>query len=248
MDAFVWIILATVAISLLSLVGVFTLALSDKILNKILLALVGVSAGTLMGGAFLHLIPESIHELDHEIGFMLVLVGFIIFFILEKLFWRHCHKKDCKIHTFAYINLVGDGIHNFIDGLIIAASFLASIELGIISCLAVALHEIPQEIGDFGVLVYGGIEKKKALFYNLITALTALVGGVAGFFLIPHMGEFQSYILPIAAGGFIYIAASDLVPELHKEPDTWKTLLAFSMFIIGIVLMWGVKVLVHGGH
>ena len=248
MDAFAWIILATVAISLLSLVGVFTLMISDKLLNKIILGLVGLSAGTLMGGAFLHLIPEAIHDLDHDTAFMLVIVGFMVFFILEKLFWRHCHKKDCKIHTFAYINLVGDGIHNFIDGLIIAASFLVSIELGIITSIAVAMHEIPQEIGDFGVLVYGGIEKKKALFYNLITALTALIGGVIGYFFIPHMGEFQGYILPIAAGGFLYIAASDLVPELHKETNTWKTVLAFTMFVVGIVLMWLVKFMAHGGH
>ena len=248
MDTFVWIILTTVGISLLSLVGVFTLSLSDRALNKILLGLVGLSAGTLMAGAFLHLIPEAIHEIDHETTMLLVLGGFIVFFILEKLFWRHCHKKDCKIHTFAYINLVGDGIHNFIDGLIIAASFLASVELGLITSLAVALHEIPQEIGDFGVLVYGGIEKQKALFYNLITALTALVGGIVGFFLIPQMGEFQGYIIPIAAGGILYIAASDLVPELHKETNTWKTILAFSMFMVGIVLMWLVKVVMHGGH
>ena len=248
MDAFGWIIIATVAISLLSLIGVFTLALSDKLLNKILLGLVGLSAGTLMGGAFLHLIPEAIHSIDHDTAFMMVIIGFMVFFILEKLFWRHCHKKDCKIHTFAYINLVGDGIHNFIDGLIIAASFLVSIELGIITSIAVAMHEIPQEIGDFGVLVYGGIEKKKALFYNLITALTALIGGVIGYFFIPHMGEFQGYILPIAAGGFLYIAASDLVPELHKETNTWKTVLAFTMFVVGIVLMWLVKFMAHGGH
>lgn len=248
MDAFVWIILATVGVSLLSLVGIFTLSLSDRILKKILLALVGLSAGTLLGGAFIHLLPEAIDTIAHETAFMLVLVGFLAFFVLEKLLWRHCHDRECQIHTFAYINLVGDGIHNLIDGLIIAASFLTSIEIGIIATIAVAVHEIPQEIGDFGVLVYGGIKKKKALFYNLVTALTALIGGVAGFFLIPHLGDVQNWVLPIAAGGFIYIAAADLVPELHKEHNKWKTVLAFLMLVAGIVLAWLVKYGFEGGH
>lgn len=251
MDTLLWIILATFLVSLLSLVGVLTLALSDRLLKKILLALVGLAAGTLIGGAFLHLIPEALHELHDTVEpdtlFLYVIVGFVIFFILEKLLWRHCHDKDCKIHTFAYINLVGDGVHNFLDGLIIAASFLVSVEIGLITTMAVAMHEIPQEIGDFGVLVHGGVPKKKALLYNLITALTALVGGVLGYYLVPHMGDFQAYILPIAAGGFIYIAAADLVPELHKEKRTSRTVLAFSMFVVGIFLMWFVKFFFEGG-
>jgi zinc and cadmium transporter len=251
MDTVLWIILATIAVSLISLLGVVTLALSDRLLKKILLALVGLAAGTLIGGAFLHLIPEALHEFehhaDHDTLFIFVLVGFVIFFILEKMLWRHCHDKDCKIHTFAYINLAGDGIHNFIDGLIIAAGFLASVEIGLITTLAVAVHEIPQEIGDFGVLVHGGFAKKKALMFNLLTALTALIGGIIGFFLIPELGDFQIYILPIAAGGFIYIAAADLVPELHKERRVSRTVLAFTMFILGIFLMWAVKFLIEGG-
>lgn len=251
MSTLLWIILTTTVISLLSLIGVLTLAISDKLLKKVLLALVGLSAGTLLGGAFLHLIPESMHELEpllgHDNVFMLVLLGFVIFFVLEKMLWRHCHDKECKIHTFAYINLVGDGVHNFIDGLIIAASFLINVELGIITTTAVLAHEIPQEIGDFGVLVYGGLSKKKALLFNFITALTALAGGVIGYYMIPHLGDFQHYILPIAAGGFIYIAASDLVPELHKEKRLSRSILAFSTFIIGIFLMWYVKFMFEGG-
>ena len=256
MSTLLWIILATLLISLIAFIGVFTLSLSDKLLNKILLGLVGLAAGTLIGGAFLHLIPEALHEMEnwvgheesHDMVMMMVIVGFVIFFILEKVLWRHCHDKDCKIHTFAYMNLVGDGVHNFLDGLIIAAGFLASIEIGIVTALAVALHEIPQEIGDFGVLVHGGLAKKKALLYNFITAITAVVGGIIGYFLIPEIGDFQIYILPIAAGGFLYIAAADLVPELHKERRTSRTILAFSTFLIGIFLMWAVKFVVHGAH
>ncbi len=251
MSTLLWIILATTLVSLLSLIGIITLALSDRLLKKILLALIGLSAGTLLGGAFLHLIPESIEELGPIIGLdnisLLILVGFTIFFVLEKILWRHCHDKECKIHTFAYINLVGDGVHNFIDGLIIATSFLINVELGIIATTAVLVHEIPQEIGDFGVLVYGGLSKKKALIFNFITALTALAGGLIGYLAIPYLGDFQHYILPIAAGGFIYIGASDLVPELHKEKHTSRTIMAFMTFIFGIFLMWLVKLIFEGG-
>lgn len=254
MSTFLWIILTTFLVSLFAFVGVFTLAMSPKTLKKILLALVGLSAGTLIGGAFLHLIPEALTEMESIVGtngsqdtvMLMVIVGFVIFFILEKVLWRHCHEKDCKIHTFAYLNLFGDGIHNFLDGLIIAAGFLAGSEIGLITTLAVAFHEIPQEIGDFGVLLHGGIPRKKALLFNFITAITAVVGGVLGYFLIPHIGNFEVYILPIAAGGFLYIAAADLIPELHKEKRVSRTVLAFAMFLIGIILMWGMKYLLGG--
>jgi len=254
MSPLLWILIATFLVSLISFVGVITLALSPKTLRKILLALVGFSAGTLIGGAFLHLIPEALTEMEDIVGtnesqgtvMLMVIVGFVIFFILEKLLWRHCHEKDCKIHTFAYLNLFGDGIHNFLDGLIIAAGFLATPEIGLITTFAVAFHEIPQEIGDFGVLLHGGFARKKALVFNFITAITAIIGGVLGYFLIPHIGNFEVYILPIAAGGFLYIAAADLIPELHKEKRVSRTILAFGMFLMGIALRWSMKFLLGG--
>jgi zinc and cadmium transporter len=256
MPVILWIVLATIMVSLIAFVGIFTLAISHKALEKILLSLVGLAAGTLIGGAFLHLMPEALEEMGDVIGhdeahqnvMLMVIVGFVIFFILEKLLWRHCHKDHCEIHTFAYLNLVGDGVHNFIDGLIVAAGFLAGVEIGIVTTMAVAFHEIPQEIGDFGVLVHGGIDKKKALAYNFMTAVTAVAGGVAGYFLIPSVGNFEFYILPIAAGGFLYIAAADLIPELHKESRTGRTVMAFGMFLTGIALMWLMKYIVQGVH
>ncbi len=240
------IIFATFLVSLIGFVGVVALAISDRMLKKILLCLIGLSAGALMGGAFLHLLAESVTVSDPETVFLITLLGYILFCVLGKVMWRHCHEKDCKIHTFAYLNLAGDGVHNFIDGLIIASSFIVSIPLGFVTTLAVAIHELPQEIGDFGVLVYGGFGKKKALAVNFLTALTAIAGGIVGFFLSQNIGDATKLLLPFAAGGFIYIAASDLVPELHKETDIWRSLTVFVFFLLGIFLMLAVK-LIFGG-
>ena len=239
----IYIILATIIVSLISLAGIVTLILKEKLLNKILLALVGLSAGALMGGAFLHLIPETVEGaetigVDSSNLLLFVLIGFVIFFIVEKfLHWRHCHEGDCEVHTFHYMNLIGDSIHNFIDGLIMAASFIISVPLGITTTIAIAFHEIPQEIGDFGVLIYGGFSKKKTLMLNFLVALAAVLGGVVGFFISTHIENIVFYILPFAAGGFIYIAATDLVPEIKKELDMKKYMATFIVFILGILIM-----------
>ncbi|MFA5103071.1 MAG: ZIP family metal transporter, partial [Candidatus Thermoplasmatota archaeon] len=176
--------------------------------------------------------------------YMLVLVGFILFFLIEKvLHWRHCHKGQCDVHTFHYMNLVGDSIHNFIDGLIMAASYVVSLPLGITTTIAIATHEIPQEIGDFAVLVYGGFSKKKAILLNFVVALTAVIGGIVGFFVSSLVENIVIYILPFAAGGFIYIAATDLVPEIRKELDMKKYMATLLVFICGILIMWATKVI-----
>lgn len=237
-----YIILATVVVSFLSFVGIFTLSLKAQMLNKILLILVGLSAGTLMGGAFLHLLPEATEDNTGLDVFIYVLVGFIIFFIIEKvLHWRHCHKGECEIHTFTYMNLIGDSIHNFIDGLIMAASFVVSIPLGITTTIAISSHEIPQEIGDFGVLIYGGFSKKKALLLNFLVALTAVLGGLIGYFISNLIENATLFFLPFAAGGFIYIAATDLIPEIKKELSMKKYMATLSVFILGILFMWITK-------
>jgi len=244
MSPLFYIVIFTLAIAFIAFIGIFTLALKDKILNKILLILVSLSAGALMGGALLHLLPEAIEEAegtDFNV-FLVVLVGFILFFLIEKiLHWRHCHKGKCDVHTFHYMNLIGDSIHNFIDGLIIAASFIASIEIGITSTIAIAAHEVPQEIGDFGVLIYGGFEKKKAIVLNFIVALTIVLGGIVGYFISSTINQSVIFLLPFAAGGFIYIAATDLVPEIKKEVDISKSLATILVFICGILIMWLIK-------
>ncbi|MGB9613252.1 MAG: ZIP family metal transporter [Candidatus Margulisiibacteriota bacterium] len=244
--ALIWIIFSTLIISLLSLIGIITLTLKEQTSKQILLLLVGFSAGALAGGAFLHLIPEALEKLQSTATFIYVLLGFSLFFLMERfLKWRHCHEGKCDIHAFTYLNLFGDGLHNFIDGLVIAASFVAGIPLGITTSIAVASHEIPQELGDFGVLVYGGFQPAKALFYNLLSALTAVLGGVVGFYLSESIAGLATALLPITAGGFIYIAASDLIPELHKEKDHNKANLAFVLFLLGILFMWAMARLCH---
>jgi len=240
---FVFALASAVVVSLLSFVGVVTLSLKEKQLKEYLLVLVGFSAGALMGGALLHLMPESLETVRAEAAFTLLLAGFIFFFMMEKLFyWRHCHEGKCDVHPFTYLNLVGDGIHNFVDGIVIAVSYAAGLNIGIVSTLAIVFHEIPQELGDFGVLVYGGMKKKKALFYNFLSALAAVAGVVAGQFLLPIV-ETTSHILPLATGGFLYISASDLVPELHKEPNQKKSVLSFIAFLAGLGFMYAAKML-----
>ncbi|MDD5177822.1 MAG: ZIP family metal transporter [Candidatus Nanoarchaeia archaeon] len=235
MNSLILILLSTFIVSLISLIGVITLGLKHNVLEKILLILVALSAGALMGGAFLHLIPEAIATGTKNV-FLFVLIGFVLFFLIEKiLHWRHCHKENCNIHTFAHMSWVGDSIHNFIDGLIIAGSFMVNTPLGITTTIAVIFHEIPQEIGDFGVLIYAGVKKSKALLLNFVSALAAVLGGLIGYFLPSNLSLF---LIPFAAGGFIYISASDLVPELRKELSFRKSLLVFGFFILGIVFIY----------
>lgn len=232
------ILFSTFIVSLISLVGVFTLAIKENLLRKIIFALIGFSAGALIGGAFLHIIPEVLDKVKSETVFTYVILGLVLFFLMERYFyWRHCHAGVCDVHAFTYLNLIGDGVHNFIDGMLIAASFVVSVKLGVVATLAVIFHEIPQELGDFGVLIYGGFTKRKALIYNFISALTAMVGALVGYFLSDLAQGFSNFILPLTAGGFIYIAASDLIPEIHKETNVIRSTLAFLAFLAGIVFM-----------
>jgi zinc and cadmium transporter len=158
-------------------------------------------------------------------------------------YWRHCHKGVCDVHAFTYLNLLGDGIHNFTDGLVIAASFITDLRLGIVTTLAVIFHEIPQEMGDFGILVYGGFSKQRALFFNFLCALSAILGAIAGYILSNITQNISVFLISFTAGGFIYIAASDLIPELHKQKSTKRANAAFIAFILGLLFMSVVKFL-----
>ena len=242
-DVWFYTILSVFIISLISLVGLFTLSVSQKKLYKILIYLVSFSAGTLMGDAFIHLIPEAYENSDNPaLVSIFILFGIFIFFVLEKIIhWRHCHREPSSHHPhpFSYMILFGDTIHNFIDGVIIAASFLVSIPLGIASTIAVFFHEIPQEIGDFGSLVYGGFTRKKALLFNFLTATSAILGAVLVLAINFSEENATRFLIPFAAGGFIYVAGTDLIPELHKHNEGRKGIIQVISFMLGIVLMLG---------
>ncbi|NIO21281.1 MAG: ZIP family metal transporter [Candidatus Aenigmarchaeota archaeon] len=245
-ETFLFILLATVVNSFIGLIGVLTLWMREKSLESILIILVAFSAGALLSGAFFHLIAESLVEMEVMTSFIYLLIGFIIFFLMERvLHWRHCHEGKCDVHPFTHLVLIGDGIHNFIDGVVIAASFMVSVAFGWITTLVIILHEIPQELGDFGVLVYGGFEKVRALGFNFLAQITCIIGGFVGFFLL-YTPESIAFLLPFAAGGFIYIASSDLIPELHKEENMKRSFLSFVFFIIGIVFLLVIKILLGG--
>ena len=238
----IWILLATVLVSLISLIGIFTLGMKKEKFDKLLGVFVGFAAGGLIGDAFLHLLPEAVEKYSADLVFFYTLIGFTVFFLMERyLHWRHCHEDKCEIHAFTYLSLIGDGMHNFTDGLIIAASFVTDFKLGMLTTLAVVFHEIPQEIGDFSILIYGGFSKSKALFFNFICALTAILGAVTGYIISNIITNVSLFLLPFTAGGFIYIAASDLIPELHMQKDNKKANIAFGAFILGLVFMAAAK-------
>ncbi len=239
----IYVLASVLIISLISLVGIFTLSWNQEKLYRRLLFLVSFSAGTLLGDAFIHLIPEAYDNAKSPVSVSVyVLLGILIFFILEKIVhWRHCHRRACENHPhpFTYNILVGDSLHNFVDGMVVAASFLVSVPVGIATSVAIIFHEIPQEIGDFGSLVYGGFSRAKALFFNFLTALTAILGAIL-ILVVGNVSEnIVSFLIPFTAGGFIYIAASDLIPQLHKEDDTKKSLGHLIFLIAGVILMFG---------
>ena len=248
MDTLFWIIASGFAMSLIALVGLLTLVLKERLLKKILLLLVALSAGALLGGAFLHLIPETIVKVGVQLDmFLWLLFGFSLFFLLEQfLQWHHCHIVPSEHKKpVTYLILLADGLHNFIGGMAIAGSFMVSTSVGIITWLACAAHEIPQELGDFGILVHGGWNKYKALLFNFFSALTIIPGGLLVYFASASIDT--TFLLPFAAGNFIYIASSDLIPEIKCRKNLRRGLLHFSAFIVGILLILAIR-LAFGGQ
>lgn len=236
-------IISVLIVSLVSFVGVLTLSIKDVTLKKVLLYFVGFSAGALLGDVFIHMLPE----VAEGAGFGLrtsffVLSGILASFAVEKIIqWRHCHIPTSRAHShsFAYMNLFGDAVHNFIDGLIIVASYLVSIPVGVATTLAVIFHEIPQEIGDFGVLLHGGFTKRKALLLNFLSALIAVFGALFALIISSYVENSMPFLLSFAAGSFIYIAGSDLIPELHKRFTAKSSVIQMITIVLGIAVMYG---------
>lgn len=242
------ILVSVLLVSLVSILGIF-IFFRKKTLNRLLFFMVSFAAGTLLGAAFLDLLPEILEEGFNESLPIFILIGILAFFILEKfLYWHHHHTghEHEEVHAFTYLNVVGDGIHNFLDGAVIAASFMTNIGLGIATTIAIIAHEIPQEIADFSILIYGGFSKMKALVYNFLTALTAMIGALLTYFFSAIVENSHSYIAAFAIGGFVYIAGTDLIPEIHKEKDAKKSLLQLLMLALGIALIWAVGIFFEG--
>lgn len=238
-ETYVYIFASVLTVSIISLIGVTALGMQEKRLRSILLYLVSFSAGALLGDVFIHLLPEMT-----ETGFGVAegsyfLVGLVVFFILEKfILWQHSHGDHSElVHSSVYLTTFGDSLHNFIDGMVIAASFLVDINLGIATTLAVIFHEIPQEIGQFAILLHGGWSKAQAILYNFLSALTSLVGAGVVVLFAGTIAEAPSFLLAFAGASFIYIALSDIVPQLHKEGSTKKSFYQFLWLMGGIGLM-----------
>ncbi len=241
----IWIysLLSITVVSLISLIGIINLFASDKKLCNMISSMVSLATGALFGGAFIHMIPTAFASSNSSTYISLsILIGIALFFGLEKfLHWHHehhHHHKEDHIKPFGYLNLVSDGLHNLIDGIIIAAAYMINIEVGIATTIAVILHEIPQEIGDFGLLLHAGFSKVKALLLNLMTASLSFVGAILVLIIGSSFENITTYALAIAAGGFVYIAGSDLIPELQKTTNTKQSIKQFLIVGLGVALMF----------
>jgi len=242
MTVFSWIFLSGLLMSAISLVGGLTLLLKPATLDRVVKPLVALAAGSLLGGAFFHMLPAAATE-TRDLGLvsLWVMVGFGAFFALEQfLHWHHCHRasSECK-QPLTYLVLLGDGLHNFLGGLGVASVFLIDIRLGMTAWLAAAAHEVPQELGDFGVLIHGGWRRGSALLFNLVSGLTFLLGALVTYAVSDAIDV--AFLVPFAAGNFIYIGASDLVPEINKHDKLSANAIHFVAFAAGVALLWVIR-------
>jgi zinc and cadmium transporter len=259
MSALTWIILFTLFGGVLSVLGAsLVLFLPKRIISKVLPFSVSFATGALLSVSFVGLIPHALEEVGSENFHTLsitILGGLMFFFVLEKLvLWRHCHHDDCEGHVDVHAHrhksagtliLVGDSVHNFVDGILIAAAFLTDIHLGVVTALAVTTHEIPQEVGDFAILLQSGFSRKKAILYNVISSLATLVGGLLAYFWLEDFQPLLPYILAFAAASFIYIAVADLIPTLHKRVSPSAAFEQIALMLSGIVLIGWLHSFIH---
>ncbi len=238
MSTLAWIVLSGLAMSAIALVGAVAILMPPARLERILLPVVGFAAGSLLGGAFFHMLPESIDALGNRLGiYVALMAGFLVFFVLEQfLHWHHCHRVHHTTHRpLGHLILLADGLHNFIGGLAVGGAFVVDIRVGVVAWLVAAAHEVPQELGDFGVLMHSGWQRRSALAWNFASALTFLLGSLVAYAAADHVEV--AYLLPFAAGNFIYIAAADLLPEIASEESTVDKLETSAAFVAGLALL-----------
>jgi zinc and cadmium transporter len=246
MSPLAWIILGGILMTAIALVGSVTLMLRDSTLKKLLLPLVSFAAGSLIGGALFHMIPTSLRDMPALVALGWVALGFLLFFALEQfLHWHHCHRASagCR-RPLGYLILVGDALHNFLGGVAIAGVFLVDVRLGVAAWIAAAAHEVPQELGDFGVLVHAGWSRRAALLFNVLSGSTFLLGGLVAYG--ASLAVDVRPLVPFAAGNFLYIGASDLVPEVNRAHSLAANLLHFTVFAAGLGVLFALAA--AGGH
>ncbi|NOS68111.1 MAG: ZIP family metal transporter [Candidatus Peribacteraceae bacterium] len=235
-------------VSIVSFSGIAVLGMRHAFVNRILSVLISFAVGGLLGDVFIHILPEMTegHPEFFPTASLIILGGVLLSFLLEKIIhWHHCHHVDCEDHRqpLGIISLVGDAAHNMTDGLLIATSFLVDVPTGIATTIAVILHEIPQEIGDYAILLHSGYTRGRALFLNFVTALTSVVGAAIVLVLQSSLPNLEKYLLPLVAGNFLYIAIADLLPELHKQTRVSQSMLQLLGVLAGIVIMFGLTLL-----
>ena len=249
MSTLVLIVIFSIAMSAIALVGGITILVRPQTLERLLLPLVAFAAGSLIGGALFHMIPAAVQEMGNGAGvYVWITAGFVLFLALEQfLHWHHSHHQaPGRPQPLTYLILIADALHNFIGGLFVAASFLVDVRLGIITWLAAAAHEVPQELGDFAILVYGGWSKTRALLYNFLSALTFLVGALVAYAASAQMEV--TFLIPFAAGNFLYIGAADLIPEIKVGHDVKTNLVHFFAFVVGLGLLFALRIILPHGH
>jgi len=242
---FISILLASIAEALVSFLAGVAVILNEKRMMRVVHWVISFAVGVMLGTVFFDILPETFHFLEPEMALPWVLGGFLAFFVLEKLlFWYHCHDGVCETHASAYLVLVGDAIHNFIDGVFIAFAFAAGFSTGILAAIAVILHEIPQEASDFAVMLHGGFSRKRALFWNTVVSITTVVGAIIGYYLTISFG-YIGILLALVAGNFLYVAAADLIPELHHKHGSRSSIMQIALIVAGILLVYTVGMFVH---
>ena len=259
MSLIAWIVLFCLLGGLLSvLAAALFLVLRESLRNQLLPHLVSFATGALLGAAFLGLLPHAmaaVHTQDTHVIPMAVLLGLLGFFLLEKLvLWRHCHEDHCEVHapdasarksSTGTLILIGDGLHNFLDGILIAGAFLTDIHLGVVTSMAVAAHEIPQEVGDFAVLLHSGFSRGRAFFYNVLSSLTTVIGGILAYVALQDLEQILPFVLAVAASSFIYIAVADLIPTLHQRVAGKEAFQQIILIGIGILLIYAAHSTLH---